>query len=108
MDRISDADCRVATAAVWLIMELAMHPLPVDTLFGRGHDVGYTRQELQRAARLLHIVRSKRVGCGMWVWMLTSAKECKRYRRIGLHLISKADKTLQAIPAQGRMANTEV
>ena len=89
---ITKADRHAACAGVWLVKELALHPEPVAVIFKRGKKAGYTRLDLQRAAGLLRVTRSKRVGCGVWVWMLTSAKVCRRYQKIGLHLISKASK----------------
>jgi hypothetical protein len=93
---ITKADRHAACAGVWLIKELALHPEPVAVIFKRGKKAGYTRLDLQRAAGLLRVTRSKRVGCGVWVWMLTSAKHCVHFKKMGSDL-TKNDKAPKAL-----------
>jgi len=94
-------ECHCAKAGVWLIKELSKHPMPVSKLVWNGELVGFTRQELQRAARVKHAVRSKRVGCGVWVWILTGSRTCSHYRHLGLRMAraSKDDKAPKATKA---------
>ena len=98
---VTRADRHAACAGVWLIKELALHPAPVKAIFKSGKKAGYTRQDLERAAKVIHTVRSKRVGCGVWVWELTLSEHCVYFRKIGLGLTKtvKAPKALKAYKA---------
>ena len=97
---ITKADRHAACAGVWLVKELALHPEPVAVIFKRGKKAGYTRLDLQRAAGLLRVTRSKRVGCGVWVWSLTLSVHCMHFKKMGSDL-TKNDKAPKALKATG-------
>ena len=93
---------RVALAGVWLIKALALHPMPVKTVLERGWNCGFNASTMRRAAKVLHIVRSKREGCGVTVWILPDSRNFWQDMYVRFSRMQEHSRQIKVWAAKGR------
>ena len=93
---------RIALAAVWLIKTLALHPMPVKTVLERAWNCAFNASTIRRAAKVLHVVRSKREGWGVTVWTLPDSQNFWQKMYVRFSRMQEHSRQIKVWAAKGR------